>query len=131
MRLGGRRARERRRGCRGRGRRGWRCLRRRGRRIWVGKRFGGAGEGGEGGDRLRKKTKGGRELHGIHGRGGGGTGWENGARRGESFKGLPNLSPEGAVSCETVGVNGTKLVLVMVGGAVAIVLVFQALNQWG
>jgi len=28
-------------------------------------------------------------------------------------------------------VNGTKLVLLMVGGAAAIVLVFQALNQWG
>lgn len=27
-------------------------------------------------------------------------------------------------------VNGTRLVLLMVGGAVAIVLVFQALNQW-
>jgi len=28
-------------------------------------------------------------------------------------------------------VNGTRLVLLMVGGAGAIVLVFQALNQWG
>lgn len=73
----------------------------------------------------------GRELHGSHGRGGYGKGEEIRAGRGESLKGLPTFSPEGAVSCETVGVNGTKLVLVMVGGAVAIVLFFQALNQWG
>jgi hypothetical protein len=29
-----------------------------------------------------------------------------------------------------VAVNGTKLVLIMVGGAVVIVLFFQALNQF-
>ena len=27
--------------------------------------------------------------------------------------------------------SGTRLVLVMVGGAIAIVLFFQALSQWG
>jgi hypothetical protein len=51
--------------------------------------------------------------------------------RGKSFKCLPGFSPWVSLSCETVGVNGTKLVLLMVGGAAAIVLVFQALNQWG
>jgi hypothetical protein len=42
------------------------------------------------------------------------------------------LHSHGAAFRATLGaVNGTKLVLVMVGGAVAIVLIFQALNQWG
>ncbi|MES4792699.1 MAG: hypothetical protein C4321_06650 [Chloroflexota bacterium] len=89
----------------------------------------GAGEGSEGGDCRGNTAASGRELDGSHGRGG--VERAGKFRRGESFKGLPNFSPEGAVSCETVGVNGTKLVLVMVGGAVAIVLFFQALNQWG
>jgi hypothetical protein len=29
-----------------------------------------------------------------------------------------------------LAVNGTRLVMVMVGGALILVLVFQALNQW-
>ena len=33
-------------------------------------------------------------------------------------------------TCDTCGVSGRLLVIGMVGGALVLVLVFQALNQW-